>query len=127
MEKSNNKIHIWVAIITTFGIIVVALIQAHPWKSAPSTTVQHKESKYFIGGTVIDESTNVNISQAEISIVGRNEHYYTEENGNFRITLLDSIQVVRVRVIKKNYLPFDKSYNIPTESIIIQLKQDNPK
>lgn len=54
-------------------------------------------------------------------MVGRNEQYFTEENGNFSISLDDSVKSVRIRVFKKYFKPFDKTYDLPNEGVIVQL------
>lgn len=84
-------------------------------------SVKQNFRSHLLSGTVIDELTNKSVQQAEISIVGRNEQYFTEENGNFAIQLNDSIKSVRIRVLKKYFKPFDKTYDLPSEGIIIQL------
>lgn len=119
MDFNKSKTAIVVAIITTLGAIVVALIQLHPWSNKTKTV-----RLVSIAGTVIDED-NKNIGQAQITIVGRNEQYYTEQNGNFYITFPDSLYRVRLRVVKANYAIYDKSFSLPDEGVIIQLS--NPK
>lgn len=121
MASQSNKLKIFLTLITVLGSITVALIQYHPWKSDNKKVEIKVTPKYVISGAVFDEATNQSISHAEINIVGRNEQYYTEQNGNFTITFHDSIPVVRLRVLKKTYLPFDKSYDVPQGSILIPL------
>jgi len=120
MKNTDNRTKIIVSIIGAAGLIGAAYLPFLPWnKKATDTFKSTKE--YIISGMVIDESTNKGISQAEISIVGRNENDYTQENGNFKLVLRDSLDQVRIRVTKRNYLPYDKSYNIPNDNIIIQM------
>jgi len=77
-----------------------------------------------IAGAVIEEFSNSGVSHAEIILVGRNEHYYTEGNGNFRIQLLgDSVDHIRILVSKANYDVYDRSYEVPSENIIIVLQK----
>jgi hypothetical protein len=124
MDKNNNKTKIIIAVISAISLIVVALIQFRPWNNS-SKKQKNNNVIYSIAGTVVDESTNNSIGQAEISIVGRNEEYFTEQNGNFRILFKDSVDHVRLRVTKDHFLPFDKSFDLPNENIIIQLTKSH--
>lgn len=56
-----------------------------------------------------------------MSIVGRNEQYYSEDNGNFKILFKDSVDHVRLRITKKGYHSYDHTFNVPESNIIIQL------
>ncbi len=120
--KSKNPAVI-VAIITALGIICVAIIQYHPWTEKTNKIDKNFLPIHILSGTIIDEKTNLNISQAEINVVGRNEQYFSEENGNFKIQIKDSIKSIRLRVLKKGFRPFDKSYDLSNEGVIIQLSK----
>ncbi len=121
MSTNPSKTSIIVAVISALAIIIVALIQVHPWKKETVQVEGKSKAIYQLSGTVIDEQSNKNVSQAEIDVVGRNEQYYSEENGNFAITVKDSIKSIRIRVVKNGYIPYDKSYDLPNENVIIQL------
>jgi hypothetical protein len=122
MEKKNsNRIKIILALIPVIGAIAVALI-SHPWRKDVQPPKETNKMQYFLSGAIVDASSNNSIPQAEITIVGRNEQYVSENNGNFRLPFKDSIGHVRIRVTRKDYLPYDKSYDLPSSDIIIQLK-----
>jgi hypothetical protein len=122
MATKSNRITIITASIGAFAVIIAAIIQIRPWKK-DSSHVMNNKVVFHLRGTVIDDKSNQNIPQAEIDVVGRNEQYYTEENGNFEIAIKDSVKSIRIRVIKKEYLPYDKSYDLPSEGVIIQLSK----
>ncbi len=123
MAIQSHKTQIIVAIIGALGLVIAAIIQFYPWKKESMHKFKPSTVKFMISGTVIDEKTDENIAQAEINVVGRNEQYYTEQNGNFSITFLDSLTTIRLRVLKHGYSTFDKSFNIPQQNIIIQLSK----
>jgi len=118
-NTSNNKTIIWAAIITGIFSLLVALIQWHPWDGKKNDYSENKE--YIFSGTIVNENNNEGIALAEISIVGRNEQYYTEQNGNFSIKFEDSVDHIRVRVSKSQYLIYDKTFDIPSKDVMIQL------
>lgn len=118
---TSNKTAIVVAIITVIGTIAVALITAYPWNKQEHLKSSKISVTYNLSGTVIDEQLNQNIPQAEVDVVGRNEQYYTEENGNFKIVIKDSIKSIRIRVLKRGFKPYDKSFDLPDNNVIIQL------
>lgn len=132
MATKNGKLQLFTACLTGVVAIAVALIEFQPWKkpimpfeerTLPSSTFK----KALLSGAIVDEDTNNSISQAEISIVGKNDHYYSERNGNFKINIsvIDSIPTVRIRVSKSGYHTSDISYDLPTEGVIIQLSKIN--
>jgi len=120
MTNANNRTKIIVAIIAAVGLIAAAYIQFFPWNKKINDNNKLRQ-EYIISGTVIDESTNLSISQAEVSVIGRNEIDYTQQNGNFKLLIKDSVDHVRIRVTKRNYLSYDKAYDIPSGNIIIQM------
>ncbi|MBS1533316.1 MAG: carboxypeptidase-like regulatory domain-containing protein [Bacteroidetes bacterium] len=122
MNKSNLTFrrNIILALIPASVTIVVALITYHPWRKDIQKP-NGENNKCFLSGTVVDASSNNSIPQAEIVVVGRNEQYVSESNGNFKIPFKDSITHVRIHVEKKSYVPYDKSYDLPSSDIIIQL------
>jgi hypothetical protein len=124
MGGTNNRIQIVVAVIGVAGLLAAAIIQWHPWTESSGVSLK-KPAHKVLAGTVIEEGSNKSIELAEITIVGRNEQYYTEGNGNFRIQIAgDSIESVRIRVSKLNYHTFDMSYDIPNETVIIPLVKE---
>lgn len=89
-----------VAILTTVGVVVVALIQYGGWF--------HREDKpdspkLAIAGRVVDEVTNRVIQRADITLNGKADGYATEDSGNFRIYVdPNSIDQHRVRLRAKS-------------------------
>ena len=118
--KGNYTKYKYRIIIAVLSIIAL-LIKFHPWTSFYTGSKKSINNEYYLSGAVIDAVNNMNISQAEIAVVGRNEQYITESNGNFRIPFRDSLAHVRVRISKKGYISYDKSYDFPSPDIIIQL------
>jgi hypothetical protein len=122
--RSNNK-ELWIALITAFAAIVVALIQFLPWDSKNNQS----EPKFIeptkrleLAGVVVEEGSNESIGQAKISVVGMNEEYQTQDNGNFQIEFKDSkLRYVRLRVSKPKYKVYDKTFDLPSENIVIKL------
>src|SRR5687768_3230655 len=102
MEKSESRTTIIVTVITVVGGIIVAIINLNPFsdkkkiEDSSPPSVYTKQNK-ILSGTVVDGSTNSSIPQAFVSIVGRNENYTTQDDGNFRISFADStLDEVRV-------------------------------
>ncbi|AYL94155.1 carboxypeptidase-like regulatory domain-containing protein [Mucilaginibacter celer] len=122
MSTTNNKTKIWISIIGLLGVIIPAIIKFYPWKDSKSLPAAN--STLIVSGSIVDEATNKSIEQAEISVVGRNEIYYSEHNGNFRLNIKDSISSVRIRVVKKHYHTYDKSFDIPNSNVIIPLTSE---
>lgn len=109
-------------IFVLIAAIVGSMIAWHPWST--SSNVSSTKTARIIAGTVVEEGSNKSVPQAEITLVGRNEHYYSEGNGNFRINLTqNNIDHVRIRVVKPGYETFDMSYEIPNENIIAALQK----
>lgn len=127
MAYRKIKTEIWITMIGAIATIIVAIVQFKPFqKNHQVSPISDKPivKSNVLAGTVVDENSNMSISGAEISIVGIAEQYYTEQNGNFRINLANTIQgPVRVRITKSNYFTIDKSFNLPNESVIIQLQK----
>jgi hypothetical protein len=124
MATTNQAVKI--AIIGAAGIILAAIVgavlQPSWWQREPSGVPRTSST---IAGTVVDGTTNQDVGQATISIVGRAEKYVSEDNGNFRIDLQPSIPAnaqVRIHVEKQGYMPYDGT-TTPTETLIIQLKK----
>ena len=107
-------------LIPAIVLIIVAMIQFYPWKRK-ELPLKLNNKTYYLTGTVVDEFNNNSIGGADLTIVGRNEHYFTEQNGNFSIPLIDSVASIRIRVYKKNYKIFDQSVDIPVNNYIIPL------
>jgi|SRR5882724_1047669 len=118
MAASKAKITIWIAIIGALGVIGSTVLPR--WlasdKKEPAT-----ETVNF-SGAVVEEGSNSSVVQAEITIVGRNEHYYSEGNGNFRIQVKTDHDI-RIRVNKAGYTPYERSYALPDENVIIVLQK----
>jgi len=112
-----------ILIFMVFSVIIcsIGLFSEFLKRKIDKVGVKAIDHKYVLAGTVTDEQTEQSISQAEITLVGRNEQYFTEENGNFKIELKDTIKSIRIRVSKKYFQPFDKTYDLPNENIIIPL------
>jgi len=116
----DNKTKIIVAVIGAIAIIAASTMPFLPWnKKTPQGVTSIKQ--YNLSGTVVDQSSNESVARAQISIVGRNEAYYSEQNGNFNLDFMDSLAKVRIRVVKEGYQTFDHSYNISNTPIIIPL------
>jgi hypothetical protein len=114
-KKANYKTATW---ITAISAIIVAVIQFYPFRSSSN----QKETEMVFSGTVVEQNTNRPIGQAEISVVGVDQHYFSEDNGNFRLQIR-SQEIVRIRVCKPGYKVADISYELPSEGNIIVLVQ----
>jgi hypothetical protein len=130
--EQKNKSGILIAVIGAITAVIVALIQFWPHRSQPDTTSNEKpgtikaiESKHILRGTIVDEVSNDAIGMAELTLVGRNETYFSEVNGNFKIDVVDDVKEVRVRVTKKKYKINDKSYDLPGENLVIKLERES--
>jgi hypothetical protein len=110
-------------IIGALAAIIAAIIIAR-W-SIPNPAQPQMRTTYAkkqLAGMVVDE-TNNSISQAKIDVVGRNEFYVTESNGNFIIPISDSSATsIRLHVYKPGYIIYDKSFDLPSENVTIQLQ-----
>jgi hypothetical protein len=110
-----------VAIITVAGAILVALIQYQPWQHRGDQPIA-----LHVAGTIVDSDTNQGIGQAQITLSGRTENYWTEDNGNFRIDIMgnaDEARRLRIRVNKKGYRTYDQSVTPPLDTLIIPLQK----
>jgi hypothetical protein len=92
---------IWVAIITTVGGIIIALI-ANVGTKQPPSDIQY-------AGRVIDKQTQQAVQGAHVSVdtQGPPQNYYTDANGIFYTILKPGIQVVHIRVEADGYKIFD--------------------
>jgi len=113
----NNNI--LAAVIGAVGVIVASLITIY--YSNPKEPVK-ESNKIIIAGVVTEDGTNNPIGQAHIAIVGRNESDISQDNGNFKIIILgEGVKTVRLRVSKKQYKVVDLSFDVPHESVQIQM------
>lgn len=83
------------------------------------------ERRMIVAGTIVDQSNNNPIGQAEVSLSDGSVRYTSEDNGNFILDLTGKVresEKVRVRVMKAGYLPFDKTVGVPTEGFVIPLQ-----
>lgn len=125
MERSPaQKTQLTVAIIGAIALVIAALIGKCSFPSIKDSKAEVARPQTIVAGIVVDEATNGNINLAEITLVGRNEQCSTDQSGNFKIILKDSLPEVRIRVHKADYLPYDKTFNLPNDNIFIQLKKN---
>lgn len=119
----GNKIAISGIVVAAAAPILAAVIGWHPWTEKSKT--DSTPSGLYFAGTVVDQSTNQAIGQSEIFIVGRSDHYYSEDNGNFRIEFKQrDLSEIRVKVVKRGFKPYDNSFTLPNESAIIPLQKE---
>jgi hypothetical protein len=123
MIKRNSAVT--VAIISALGLVLAAVIgavlQPSWWRPEP-----RPRNNLVIAGTVVDQATNRSIGQATISITGRTETYFTEDNGNFHIELQGKFPEngrARIHVTKEGYRPYDETVSPPTEDLIVPLRR----
>jgi hypothetical protein len=112
-KKANYKNTAWM---TAISAVIVAFIQFYPFRSSSN----QKETELVFSGTVVERNTNEPVGQAKISVVGVNQHYLSEDNGNFRLQIKNQ-KIVRIRVSKPGYKVADISYELPSEGNIIVL------
>jgi hypothetical protein len=119
---NKQKLKLWGALIPALAGITIATLRFGLFDKLIGKKNEPLYN-YSISGTVVEEGTNNSVAQAKISIVGKNEYYYTENDGNFHITLSDhSLREVRIRVTKDPmYIPYDKTFDLPSEGYIIVL------
>jgi len=110
-----------VALIAAVAAIVAALIPIVCNKPAiiPSEPHPLATCHYSFSGMVVDNGSHRSIPGAEITIVGKDRHYFSEGDGNFHLSL--DTNDIRVRVTKDGYEPFDESYSLPQDASIIPL------
>lgn len=119
-SESNSKTSIWVAVIGAIAVMVSAWLSSS-YKKTPTdnlkSTVEHT-----IKGSCVDINTNKNLPQVNFSIVGRNETAFTDDNGNFVISLQDTtVRTIRIHATKDGYRPTDRSLNVPSEDLVIPM------
>jgi hypothetical protein len=112
-KKANYKTATWISAISA---IIVALIPFYPFRNSSN----QKETERVFSGIVVERNTNEPVGQAEVSVVGVNQHYLSEDNGNFRLQIKNQ-KIVRIRVSKPGYKVADISYELPSEGNIIVL------
>jgi hypothetical protein len=119
VQKRDKQIT--AALIVGAATIMAAIIGA-PWLR----DVFAVHPPLVIAGTVVDQSSNLGVGQATVSLSGRSETYVTEDNGNFRIEVHSAPsdgQSIRIHVTKNGYHPFDGSVTPPTENFVIPLSK----
>lgn len=119
--EAQNKTTIIGAVIGAVAVIAAALIGA-PWWRHPSAPTQ----PFVIAGVVEDQISRAAIGQATISLSGRTETYVTDDLGNFRIELrgsADQNHMMRIRIAKKGYQPYDEAVSPPVENLVILLQR----
>ena len=73
-------------------------------------------------GKVIDQRTNCGVEQAFVSILGRPEQYVTKDNGNFRVRIFtEKTATVQLHVFKTGYQLLEKTVQLPTDDLTLQL------
>ena len=82
------------------------------------------ETALILAGTIVEETSNVAVGQARVSIASIESSYVSEDNGNFRIDLtgIAKTERVRVHVSKDGYLPYDATVELPAENFVVRLK-----
>jgi len=118
MPRPKSYTWLYVALIAAAATIIAAIIQSHPFAKNESHAPRYKE----LNGIIINENSSKGIPNAEVTVIGRNENYVSEQTGNFKIKIMDTVTVVRIRVEKAGFKTFDKSYDLPSDGVIIQLK-----
>jgi len=114
--------NILAAIIGAVGIITASLITIY--LSNPGKRSDDRPK--VITGRVTEGNTSNPISQAEVTIVGRNESDYSDDNGNFRILIDDDkITIIKVIIRKNGYKPVNLSFNLPDENVQIRMMRGN--
>lgn len=120
--KSDSQIKAaWITgICAIIAAILTAVIAWHPWSDKKSIS-NNATTTCFLSGAVVDAKSNESVSQAQISVIGRSEQTTTEQNGNFSLTLHDSLSSIRIRVTKIGFKTIDISSIVPNNNLIIQL------
>lgn len=121
------KVALLTATISAVVAIIVALIQFGPGWIKKSPHDQRQTQSTTIAGRVVDRDSNLPVPGADISIGGKPSGYVTEDNGNFRFSIVDptSDHRVRVRVDKPGYVSWDRSVGVPSEDLVIQLQRES--
>jgi hypothetical protein len=77
----------------------------------------------IVAGTVVDQSTNLGIGRATITVDGQSST--TEDSGNFRIVLPATVHDrVHVSVTRAGYVEADQSVVPPTHDLIVQMRAE---
>lgn len=104
-----------------FGILCWAWSTAMLHKASPVATAV--EEVPIVAGTVVDQSTNMALGQALISVDGQSSNAVSEDNGNFRVVLPKKTEgPVRLTVTKDGYVKLDQSVTPPTHALILQMR-----
>jgi len=110
------------AVIAAVSTILVSLIPIYC-----SNPVRHSDnSRKVIAGVIIEGDTGKPISQAEVTIVGRNESDVSQDFGNFKILFNDDkVTTIKVIIIKEGYRPIHLSFDLPAENVQIRMFREN--
>ena len=110
--------------IAMFGILcwvwsTVVLNRGKPAPTPASTSAITEPP--VVAGTVVDQSTNIGIGQATITIGGQTST--SEDSGNFRVVLPAPVpDRVRLSVTRSGYFESDQSVVPPTHDLILQMR-----
>jgi hypothetical protein len=115
---SNSKL--LKVVITTVGLIVVALIQFPPWQHRGTQPVP-----LVFAGSVLDKHTQDVIGLAEVTLKGLGQLYTatTERDGSFTIQVAvndEPARAFRIQVSKEGYENYDGPVQ-PGPNLVIQL------
>lgn len=93
----------------------------HNGTAASTITSPIPADLMVVAGTVVDQSTNLGVARATITVDGQSS--VSEDSGNFRIVLPATVHDrVRVSVTHDGYLPSDQSVVPPTHDLVVQLR-----
>lgn len=110
------------AVIAAVSTILVSLIPIYC--SNPGKHLN--ESQKFIAGMITEGDTSKPISQAQITLVGRNESDISDDHGNFKIIFNDDkVITIKVIITKKGYNPVNLSFDLPRENVEIKMIPEN--
>ena len=110
--------------IAMFGILCWVWSTSVLHRSQPTSVITSSSEAAgppAIAGTIVDQSTNLGIGQATVTVDG---HTVTsEDSGNFRIVLPEMpTDRVRLTVTRSGYFETDQSVLPPTHDLIVQMR-----
>ena len=96
-----------------------------PDASQVANSATQPESAPVVGGTIVDQVTNLAIGEATVAVDGETSTSTSDDTGNFRIVLRAKHSGrVRLLVTKIGYQKVDQSVTAPTHNLILQMRPE---
>jgi len=122
-RQASEKVRIAVFAGLLGGVVCFGFATTNVQPSKPVVSLKDARPQ-VIAGTVVDQTTNRAIGQAQITLSDGLESATSDDSGNFSLRLSHEAGPVKVRVQKAGYLSADLTVEPPAQSIIVRLRKE---